>query len=94
MPAPLKKHHELEDYDLSQESQDKFRDFQDFSGQSAKLSELVFFVRVASFSLITVLFAFVLLVMNLAPVWAFLFASIMGLGITSLLSKGIKTLLK
>lgn len=93
MPTPLKKHDAFEHDDSYQESQGKFQDFQEFNGQSAKLKELVFFARIAGFSLITVLFAFVLLVMNLAPVLAFLFASIISLGITSLLAKGIKSLL-
>ncbi|WP_283265638.1 DUF3270 domain-containing protein [Streptococcus dysgalactiae] len=93
MPTPLKKHDAFEHDDSYQESQGKFQDFQEFNGQSAKLKELVFFAWIACFSLITVLFAFVLLVMNLAPVLAFLFASIISLGITSLLAKGIKSLL-
>ncbi|HHJ7053021.1 TPA: DUF3270 domain-containing protein [Streptococcus pyogenes] len=93
MPAPLKKHNSVEQDDSYQESQSKFRDFQEFNGQSAKLKELVFFARIASFSLITVLFAFVLLVMNLAPMFAFLFASIISLGITSSFAKVIKSLL-
>lgn len=93
MPTPLKKHDAFEHDDSYQESQGKFQDFQEFNCQSAKLKELVFFARIACFSLITVLFAFVLLVMNLAPILAFLFASIISLGITSLLAKGIKSLL-
>ncbi|AEJ25642.1 hypothetical protein SeseC_01743 [Streptococcus equi subsp. zooepidemicus ATCC 35246] len=39
------------------------------------------------------MFAFVLLVMNLAPVWAFLIASAISLAITSFLSKAITLLM-
>ncbi|EHI70247.1 DUF3270 domain-containing protein [Streptococcus ictaluri] len=94
MPAPLKNHNAFEDQELQDNSQSKFQDFQDINGHNAKLKELIFFARIAVFSLITVLFAFVLLVMNLTPVWAFLFASLIGLASTSLLAKTLKSFLQ
>lgn len=97
MPTPLKqrqlKQRQLKQQEQEQVSQQKFQEFQDLNGHSSKLKELIFFARIAVFSLITVLFAFVLLVMNLAPVWAFLIASAISLVITSFLSKAITLLM-
>lgn len=89
MPTPLEQRQQKQE----QVSQQKFQEFQDLNGHSSKLKELIFFARIAVFSLITVLFAFVLLVMNLAPVWAFLIASAISLAITSFLSKAITLLM-
>ncbi|MGT2933338.1 DUF3270 domain-containing protein [Streptococcus catagoni] len=91
MSNQLKKHQEFEESQIDQEP--KFHDFQEIHNQSAKLEELFFFARIAIFSLITVLFAFVLLSLNLSPLWAFLFSSLLSFGVTFFLSKTIKTFL-
>lgn len=93
MPRPLKKHEELNHHEPHQDTYRQFQDFKDISNHSAKLKELIFFGRIAIFSLVTVLFAFVLLVMNLTPLWAFLFASTLSLAVTSMMTKIIKSFL-
>ncbi|MGT2808148.1 DUF3270 family protein [Streptococcus iniae] len=93
MPASLKKH---QDYDYEQYDQSeapKYQDFQELNNHSAKLEELFFFGRITIFSLITVLLAFALLAMQLAPFWAFLFSSALSYGLTSLIAKTLKSMI-
>lgn len=93
MPASLKKH---QDYDYEQYEQTqapKYQNFQELNVHSAKLEELFFFGRMTTFSLITVLLAFALLAMKLAPFWAFLFSSAISYGLTSLIAKTLKSMI-
>ena len=52
----------------------------------------MFFARIALFAISTVVVSFFLLVLNLAPIWAFLFASLISLAITSAVSSIIWSL--
>ncbi|MGT2887616.1 DUF3270 domain-containing protein [Streptococcus didelphis] len=93
MPAPLKKHQDFDHVELENQQEPKFQDFQEVNHHSGKFQELVFFARLAVFSLMTVLFAFVLLTMNLAPIWAFLLSSIISYALTSLIARALKNVL-
>ena len=70
------------------------QEFQELNAPSAKLDELFFFAAIAIFSLVTVLFAFVLLALNFSPIWAFLFSGIISFSITNVLKKSVKNLIK
>ncbi|TDE71793.1 DUF3270 family protein [Streptococcus vicugnae] len=92
MSTPLKQHKELEEQHLQENDTPKFYEFQEINHRSAKLKELMFFARIALFSVSTVVVSFFLLVLNLAPIWAFLFASLISLAITSAISSIIWSL--
>ncbi|PZO93481.1 MAG: DUF3270 domain-containing protein [Streptococcus pyogenes] len=95
MSAPLKQYHDYEE-DVHVEDSPKFHEFPVKQSQpsGAKLQEVFFFAKVATFSLVAVLFAFVLLALNLAPLWSFLIAGLISLGITSFLSHTVAAFLK
>ncbi|MGT2958771.1 hypothetical protein A9Q68_04220 [Streptococcus bovimastitidis] len=93
MPSPLKKQEEFDYLYQEADLEPKYQDFQEYNSQSSKLEELLFFARVAIFSMITVLIAFVLLAMNLAPIWAFFISSLISYGATSSLTKSIHSFL-
>lgn len=93
MPAQLNKNYEFEENNSYLEQEPKYQDFQEINFESTKLQELFFFARVAIFSLVSVFFAFVLLAINFAAVWAFLFSSLMSFGITILISKSVHSFL-
>ncbi|MGT2959667.1 DUF3270 domain-containing protein [Streptococcus caballi] len=86
MVAPLKQQRELKDELFQDNSEPKFQEFQEFNTNSAKFRELLFFARIAFFGVTTVVIAFMLLALNLAPLWAFLFALLASLAITSAVS--------
>lgn len=92
MPTPLKQHKEFEKGHYQEEHAPKFQEFQSVDYKSAKLKELLFFVRIALFSISIVVISFFLLFLNLAPVWTFLFAPFISLAITSAVSKMIWSL--
>lgn len=94
MPTPLKQHKDLEEQEqhLQVDDTPKFYEFQEINHRSAKLKELMFFTRIALFAISTVVVSFFLLVLNLAPIWAFLFASLISLAITSAVSSIIWSL--
>ncbi|SFR74346.1 Protein of unknown function [Streptococcus equinus] len=94
MPTPLKQHKDLEEQErhLQVDDTPKFYEFQEINHRSAKLKELMFFARIALFAISTVVVSFFLLVLNLAPIWAFLFASLISLAITSAVSSIIWSL--
>lgn len=92
MPTPLKQHKDLEDQHLQAEDAPKFYEFKEINHKSAKFKELMFFARIALFAISTVVVSFFLLVLNLAPIWAFLFASLISLAITSAVSSIIWSL--
>lgn len=87
MPANLKRQRieELED-DLQVSYSPKYREFQELNSNSAKFRELVFFARVAIFSIMSVLSCFILLSLNIGVVWAFLLAVLISTALTSTLS--------
>lgn len=89
MPTPLKQHKELEERHYQEDNAPKF---QEIDHRNAKLKELMFFARIALFGISTVVISFFLLVLNLAPIWAFLFASLISLAITSAVSSIIWSL--
>lgn len=89
MPTPLKQHKKLEERHYQEDNAPKF---QEFDHRNAKLKELMFFARIALFGISTVVISFFLLVLNLAPIWAFLFASLISLAITSAVSSIIWSL--
>ncbi len=95
MPTPLKQHKKLEERHYQEDNAPKFQEFQEFQEidhRNAKLKELMFFARIALFGISTVVISFFLLVLNLAPIWAFLFASLISLAITSAVSSIIWSL--
>ena len=94
MPAPLKQHHDDEQENLQPDASPKYKEFQEFNSNSAKLRELVFFARIALFSVTTVLIAFLLLVLNLSAIWAFVLALLSSLAINSAVTAFIWSLLK
>ena len=80
MPTPLKQHHEPnEDLQQKQNSSPKFKTFQYIDHENERFQELVFFARIASFAVLTVIVSFFLLALHLAPLWSFLFASLISL---------------
>ena len=89
MPTPLKQHKELEERHYQEDNAPKFQEFQEIDHRNAKLKELMFFARIALFGISTVVIS---LVLNLAPIWAFLFASLISLAITSAVSSIIWSL--
>ncbi|WEM65695.1 DUF3270 family protein [Streptococcus parauberis] len=91
MPSPLRKE---EHFEQLQDYQNETPKFQELNAPSAKLEELFFFAAIAIFSLVTVLFAFVLLALNFSPIWAFLFSGIISFSITNVLKKSVKNLIK
>ncbi|EHJ56153.1 hypothetical protein HMPREF9318_00822 [Streptococcus urinalis FB127-CNA-2] len=92
MSEPLKQHqHEEEKHLENQEAQPRFQEFQAFNTDSNKLSELLFFARIAFFGIITVLISFAFLVLNIKPIWSFVMASILSLAVTVSLSHVIKS---
>ena len=91
MPAPLKQHHDDEQENLQPDASPKYKEFQEFNSNSA---ELVFFARIALFSVTTVLIAFLLLVLNLSAMWAFVLALLSSLAINSAVTAFIWSLLK
>lgn len=92
MPTPLKQHEEFEERHYQEDNAPKFQEFQEIDHRNAKLKELMFFARIALFGISTVVISFFLLVLNLAPIWAFLFASLISLAITSAVSSIIWSL--
>ena len=80
MPTPLKQHHEPnEDLQQKQNSSPKFKTFQYIDHENERFQELVFFARIASFAVLTVIVSFFLLALHLATHWTFLFASLNNL---------------
>ena len=57
----------------------KFKTFQYIDHENERFQELVFFARIASFAVLTVIVSFFLLALHLAPLWSFLFASLISL---------------
>lgn len=91
MVAPLRK--ENHDEHVQVESQQKYQTFQDFN-HSEKFRELIFFARIALFSILTVCISFGLLMLKLPTLLVFLFAILISLAITSTVSTFIWHLLK
>lgn len=89
MSSPLKQEQTHES--KTEQAQPKFQVFQEFD-HSAKLRELVFFARIALFSITTVLISFLLLALSLTPVWSFLLAMLASLAVTSAVSSFIWSL--
>ncbi|RFE01792.1 DUF3270 domain-containing protein [Streptococcus parauberis] len=94
MPSPLRKEEHFEQLQDYQNETPKFQEFQELNAPSTKLEELFFFAAIAIFSLVTVLFAFVLLALNFSPIWAFLFSGLISFSITNVLKKSVKNLIK
>lgn len=92
MTAPLKQHHTVEHKSQKEDARPKFKEFQEFNSNNAKLRELLFFARIALFGISTVLISFFLLVLNLTPLWAFTLAMLASLAITSTISSIIWSL--
>ncbi|HEO2738935.1 TPA: DUF3270 domain-containing protein [Streptococcus agalactiae] len=92
MSSPLKQEQTHES--KTEQAQPKFQVFQVFQefDHSAKLRELVFFARIALFSITTVLISFLLLALSLTPVWSFLLAMLASLAVTSAVSSFIWSL--
>ncbi|HGI4766887.1 TPA: DUF3270 domain-containing protein [Streptococcus agalactiae] len=86
MSSPLKQEQTHES--KTEQAQPKFQEFD----HSAKLRELVFFARIALFSITTVLISFLLLALSLTPVWSFLLAMLASLAVTSAVSSFIWSL--
>lgn len=87
MPANLKRQRieELEE-ELQVSYSPKYREFQELNSNSAKFRELVFFARVAIFSILSVLSCFILLSLKIGVAWAFLLAILISTALTSTLS--------
>lgn len=92
MAAPLRQEN-FEQHQEEQQIEQRYHVFQDFS-QNAKFRELVFFARIAFFTITTVFLAFGLLALNLPTILVFLFAILISLAITSTMSTFIWHLLK
>lgn len=93
MPSPLRKEELFEQSQSYQNDIPKFQEFQELDAPSSKLEELFFFASIAVFSLVTVLFAFVLLAINFSPIWAFLLSGLISFSITNALKKSVKNLI-
>ncbi|MGT2925958.1 DUF3270 domain-containing protein [Streptococcus cuniculipharyngis] len=72
--------------DLQVSYSPKYREFQELNSNSAKFRELVFFARVAIFSIMTVLICFVLLSLGIQSLWAFLLSLLISFALNSTLS--------
>lgn len=87
MPANLKRQsYEELDEDLQVSYSPKYQEFQELNSNSAKFRELVFFARVAIFSIMSVLSCFILLSLGIEVIWAFLLAVLISTALTSTLS--------
>lgn len=64
--------------------------FQDINGTSAKIRELLFFLRTALFALTAVITAFICLSLNLAPVLTFPIALGVSFGLLYLFNQKLK----
>ena len=84
------------DYYPNQESQNqpKYQEFYQVDTQSAKLRELLFFARIALFSISSVLLTFLFLTMGMGTLVAFSLAVLLGIAITSTISTFILSMKK
>ena len=92
MSKPLRQQHDFEEEKLQEDMSPKFQEFQEFNPNHAKLDELKFFARIALFGVLTVVTAFFLLVLNLAPLWAFIISGFLSLAISSALYVFLETI--
>lgn len=85
MNVKQERHEELKEEQLVSYSP-KYKEFQELNSNSAKFRELVFFARVAIFSIMTVLLCFILLSLKMQTLWAFLLALLISTALNSTLS--------
>ena len=78
----------------SKQNQPKYQEFYQVDTQSAKLRELLFFARIALFSISSVLLTFLFLTMGMGTLVAFSLAVLLGIAITSTISTFILSMKK
>ncbi|MBJ8325185.1 DUF3270 family protein [Streptococcus pacificus] len=86
MPVPLNRQNSYEeDKEFYPNSAPKYSDYKIINTKKRKFRELVFFLKVAFFCLTTVALTFVLLSVNLQPLFAFPIAFVSSLAIINLI---------
>lgn len=80
MAAPLKKQEFEQHQEVTEQS--KYHTFEFVNPDDVKFQELIFFIKISSFSIATVLSCFVLLANNWAPSLAFPIGILLGAGST------------
>ena len=71
----------IEDFEIERRQTTNYQDYQGLNSNSIKLQDMIFFGRISSFCISTVLVAFLFLVAQVASFWAFFWAitiSILG----------------
>ncbi|MBM7643008.1 DUF3270 family protein [Streptococcus loxodontisalivarius] len=79
-PTELEQH---EDEQGQIAEQARYREYQEINRNSSKFRELLFFTKIAIFSVFTVLISFILLVLSVRPLLAFPIAMLLSLAFTS-----------
>ncbi|MGT2908164.1 DUF3270 domain-containing protein [Streptococcus dentiloxodontae] len=69
-----------------------YQEYQDLNSNSIKLQDLVFFGRLSSFCISTVLIAFLFLSAEISTFWSLFWAVTISIGLQALVQYGIKTL--
>lgn len=80
MVTPLKK--QVQEQEQLKAEQPKYQEFKAIDTQTAKFQDLLFFVRLTSFSVITVLSCFLLLTKGMSAIAAFPLGIVLGAIIT------------
>ncbi|MBM7636372.1 DUF3270 family protein [Streptococcus saliviloxodontae] len=75
----------VEDTQKQGAQEERYREYQEINRNNAKFRELLFFARIAIFSIFTVLISFILLVLSVRPLLAFPIALLLSLALTSTL---------
>ncbi|MGT2930286.1 DUF3270 family protein [Streptococcus dentasini] len=76
------------------QSEPKYQEFYEIDTQSAKLRELLFFARIALFSISSVLLTFLFLALGLGTLVSFTLALLLGIAITSTISTFVLSMKK
>lgn len=64
----------IEDLEIERRQTSNYQDYQGLNSNSIKLQDMIFFGRISSFCVSTVLVAFLFLVAQVATFWAFFWA--------------------
>lgn len=90
MPAALKRQQQSEQNRVVQiNDEPKYQEFTALTPQHLQLEDVLFFARIATFAISTVLICFGLLAQGIATILSFSLALTLSLGVVWLLSKGL-----
>ncbi|MFC3932794.1 DUF3270 family protein [Streptococcus dentapri] len=87
-------HYDSQDNIQANQEEPKYQEFYEIDTQSAKLRELLFFVRISLFCVSAVLLTFLFLTLGLGTITSFALAILLGIAITSTISTFILSMKK